>query len=78
MRFRLVWPDSFFITVVYGAKIWSSMFMPPPDAPLRRHHAEHAEDLVADADLQVGRIDALAEQRVGDVGAEHADLGRAA
>ncbi len=35
MRFTNWLPDSFFITVVYGAKTWSSWFMPPPPAPLR-------------------------------------------
>ena len=34
MRFRFSWPDSFFMTVVYGAKTWSSWFMPPAAAPL--------------------------------------------
>jgi hypothetical protein len=35
MRLRNVLPDSFFITVVYGAKVWSSWFWPPVAAPLR-------------------------------------------
>ena len=72
MRFRFCWPDSFFITVVYGAKTWSSMVHAAAERALARHHAEDAEELVADANLDVCRVDALAEQRVGDVRAEHA------
>ena len=42
------------------------------------HHAEHVEDLVADAELRARRVHVRAEQVLGDVDAERADLRRAA
>ena len=49
-------------------------FMPPAAAPLRAITPSTLEDMIAHADLRVGRIDAFAEQQVRHVGAEHDDL----
>jgi hypothetical protein len=44
--------------------------------PALGHDAEHAEQVVAHADRLAGRVDELAEQRLGDVVTQHENLGR--
>ena len=56
------WPVSFFMTVVYGHEDLVVHVHAAGAGALGRHDAEHAEDLVAHANLHVGRVDALAEQ----------------
>jgi hypothetical protein len=66
-------PWSFFITVVYGAKIWSSWFCPLDEAPLGPHDAQNFEHMIAERAVPgpSGR-----PRRTGfcDVAPERADL----